>query len=580
MKKLLLAAIVSSALCMVAVMAQGANGPVPAAQAGVAQAGPAQEIVASQLPTMTAAQMAAAKGIPTHPNPHFSGSAYQAAKMAASQATTGSRQQDAASGLMSPPRSSAADVGIETPGAKVNILGQLQGCNGLTWTPSDMGLAVSKTFVVQTVNECFSVYNKTGGLLLGPVDLCTFFGRAPNSGSAGCFDPRAIYDAQKNKFIIIASFFDSASGTGFIDLAASKTSNPTGAWTVYHISRGASFPDYPTVGQTAYNNNTLNAIITVCDNNFPNAGGFTSECLLLPKTPIYKGAGFSFNFFFGFNLGGKVLDTLQPANVFAVDENPRAQYAINTVNYNGTDGFCAGGASKGLVVWSFSDATGSQGPKVGGVYTGCNTTGYNFPGAADNAGFCAGCIETIDNRITGTVHYSGGRLYPSIDANNGGKSAVLGWVVRPFLTDNGAACTGGVNCATISAAAIEQEWCYDCGAGSALQAYFGSQAPTSEGDWTMFATFSNTGTSPGMFYQSNRVSSTALPHDSGIFSCQVNHAYTGGGGGVARWGDYSAAYPDEPGKGNIPGTWGSGMFVQSSGLWGTCITENRPSDAP
>jgi hypothetical protein len=522
---------------------------------------------------MTAVEMAGVKESPAPRNPHFTDAQYQAAKMAASQATVGSRQQDAANAMMMP-SNPGVDVATFTPGAVVNVLGQLEGCNGLLWRPSDMGLAVSKTYVVQTVNECISVYNKTGGLLLGPTDLCTFFGRVPNSGVAGCFDPRVIYDSQKGKFIVIASFQD-AGGTGFIDIAASKTSNPTGLWIIHHISRGAALPDYPTIGQTAYNNNALNQVITVCDNLFGNNGSFTAECLLLPKTKVYAAAGFGFNFFFNFNLGGLLLDTLQPANVYAVGENPRAQYAINTVNYNGTDLFCAGGASKGLVVWAFSDTTGAQGPKLSGVYTGCNTTGYLFPGSADNAGFCSSCIETIDNRITATVHYASGRLYPSIDANNGGKSAVLGWIVRPFLTDNGAGCTGGVNCATISGATIEKEWCYDCGGGAGLQAYFGAQAPTPEGDWTMFATFSNTGTSPGMFYQSNRVSSAGLPHDSGIFSCQINAAYT-----QFRWGDYAAAYPDVPGKLNVPGTWGSGMFVQANGNWGTCITENRPHDGP
>src|SRR5690242_1185385 len=104
------------------------------------------------------------------------------------------------------------------------------------------------------------------------------------------------------------------------------------------------------------------------------------ECLLLPKTKVYAIAGFSFSGFSNFSLGPLLLDTLQPANVYGSEQNPRAQYAINTINYNGTDGFCLGGASKGVVVWAFSDATGAQGAKVSSFWTGCNTTGYKFPG--------------------------------------------------------------------------------------------------------------------------------------------------------------------------------------------------------
>lgn len=560
--------------CTTVLTVEGQKRPTASAEAGTAQVGPGREVVLSELPTMSQVEMMASREAPAPRNPHFSEAAYRVAKMAASQVTVGSRPQDAARGQMAP-RNPNTDAGPATPGAVVNVFGQFEGCNGTAWRPSDMGLAVSKNFVVQAVNECISVYNKTGALLLGPTDLCTFFGRTPNSGFAGCFDPRVIYDYQKNKFIVIASFQNTGTGEGFIDIAASKTADPRGAWIIHHISRGQALPDYPTIGQTANNNNTLNSVITVCDNLFGNSGSFTAECLLLPKKGVYAAPAFGFSFFFNFNLGGTLMNTLQPVNVYEVEENPRAQYAVNSVNTNG-GGVCGGSPCSGLVVWAFSDATGAQGAKATGVFTGFGSTStYTFPGDADNAGFCSACIDTLDNRISGGVHYASGRIYPSINANNGGRSAVLGWTVRPFLTDNGAGCTGGVNCATISSATIEQEWCYDCGAGTGLQAYYGAQIPMPENDWTMFATFSNTTTSPGMFYASNRVSWPTPFHDAGIFSCQQNAAYTQG-----RWGDYAAAAADIPGKGNVPGAWGSGMFVQANGNWGTCITENRPHDGP
>jgi hypothetical protein len=84
----------------------------------------------------------------------------------------------------------------------------------------------------------------------------------------------------------------------------------------------------------------------------------------------------------------------------------------------------------------------------------------------------------------------------------------------------------------------------------------------------MYATFSNTSISPGQFYTSNRVTWPTPFHDGGSFSCQNNASYSG------RWGDYSAAAPDIPGVKGTPATWGSGMYVRSSGLWGTCISAN------
>ena len=562
--------LVCCAFLMTASTAMAGTRPQATATSGAAEAGPGHEVVLSDLPNITVAEMAGARQAPVARNPHFTDAEYRALKLAAPHSGAGTRPQDAPNAMA--PSNQGANASALTPGLIANFYGQFQGCNGSGWTPSDMGLAVNSTYVVQAVNECITVYNKTGGIVVAAKDLCTFFGRAPNSGYAGCFDPRAIYDFQANKFIVIASYKD-GNGEGWIDIAAA--SNPTLAWTVHHLDMGQALPDYPTIGQTAYKNNTLNSIITVCANMYLNAGGFYAQCNLLPKKKVYGTAGFSWPYWYNFTVGGLIMDTLQPANVYETEENPRAQYAVNAINYNGTDGFCTGGSSKGLVVWSFSDATGSQGSKLGGYYTGCNTSGYNVPGAADDGQYCTSCVETIDNRITATVHYASGRLYPSIDTYNGWSSAVLGWIVRPYLNDNGGGCTGGVNCATVSGATIETEYCYDCGGSYFAEAFFGAQVPTPENDWTMFATFSsyNSNISPGMFVTSNRVSWPTPFHDGGYFTCQNNANYTQG-----RWGDYAAAAPDIPGVGSVPATWGSGMFIQANGAWGTCISEIRPGN--
>lgn len=552
-------------LCASAVMA--GTRPEATAQSRLEQVGVGREVVLSDLPDMSPADIAGFKQVPVHRNPHMTDAQYQAAKEAASHASLGTRPEDRANQLA--PRAHVGD----TPGNFIDFFAQGQGCNGLGWAPSDMGLAVSSAYVVQTVNECIAVYNKTG-TLLKVTDLCTFIGLPPNSGGAGCFDPRVTYDFVNSKFIVTVDFFVSG-GNGTIYVATSKTNNPTGLWTIHSFNRGPGIADFPTLGQTwgNYTSNPSNSIVTVCDNFFANSGGFYAECLLLPKKKLYATAGFTFNTFFAFTLGGDILDTLQPANVYEPGEKPRAQFAINSVNFNGTDGFCSGG-DHGVVVWSFSNSvpqTGSPGAKLSGFWTGCgSTSGYTFPGLADNGSFCSSCIDTNDNRISGMVHYSAGRLFPTINTNNGGRSAVLGWVVHPYLNDNGGGCGGAfLNlCATLSDVKIEQEFCYDCGGGSGLEAYYGSIAPTPENNWTMYATFSNTGTSPGQFYTSNRVTWETPFHDSGIFSCQSNNAYSG------RWGDYSAAAPDIPGVKNAPATWGSGMYTAAGG-WGTCISANQ-----
>jgi hypothetical protein len=415
--------------------------------------------------------------------------------------------------------------------------------------------------VVQVTNACVQISNKVGGALATKT-LDTIFGWPAGTFT---FDPRATYDWVKGRFIIIASTRD-ASGVAWIDVAASATNDPNGTWHAYHLSTpsGTTTADYPTLGQS-WANDKFNAAIFVCYNQFT-SGGFTSDyCYYLPKKQIYAGTGFSYYFNFNFNANGVLLDTIQPVNVAQADEEPRTEYAVDTFNINGANG---------LVLWSFANVlvqSGTPGPSITGVVVGTPSS-YSYPANADNAGFCSNCIETLDNRITSMVQYSAGRLFPTIDTANGGTSAVLGWVVRPYLNDNGSgACTGAFTnaCPAITGATIETEFCDYCGAGS-FAAFFGDIAPTEENNWTMFATFSSTSTSPGLFYDSNRVSWQTPFHDSGTFACQNNASYTQG-----RWGDYSAAAPDFAEHTNETATWGSGMYILSTGNWGTCIAANR-----
>jgi hypothetical protein len=551
--------------------------PQLSAQQGVRQGdGPGRDVVMSDLPDMSAADMAVTRQIPLHHTPGMSEAQYQWAKSAASHTSEITRAQDAAN-FRVPPASQKADVASGTPGAFADFLGQAEFCaTGNGWVPSDMGLAVSSTYIVQTVNECIQVFNKTGGALIASKDLCGIFGLPVGAGHSGCFDPRVLYDAQANKFVVIASYYD-LNNNGWILTAAAG--NPTGVWHSHKIFYGATLVDYPTLGQTAYLNNPTNSVITVCANLFYNSGAFTDECIFPSKKGIYGTLG-GFPVWNNFTLGGVIQNSMQPVDSYELSDNPRAQYVINSVNDNG--GIChgAGGGENGLVVWAFSGNTAGQ-THGSGWFTGCGSTStYSFPGQADNAGFCSACIETLDNRISAKTFYSQGKIIPSIDDWNGATSAVLGWVIHPFLDVNGGACTGGVNCPKITGVNVEKEWCYDCGGGNTVEAYFGAQAPDPENDWTLFATFSSRSdhfnTSPEQFYDTTRVSNIGTFIDSGSVSCSNNASYSG------RWGDYAAAAPDDPGSNpkNTAATWGSGMYVNGTGTWGTCIAGVHPQDGP
>lgn len=200
---------------------------------------------------------------------------------------------------------------------------------------------------------------------------------------------------------------------------------------------------------------------------------------------------------------------------------------------------------------------------------------YILAAEADQPG-ADNSIETLDTRITGTVQYMGGFLYPNLDTGNGGTSSILGWQVQPFLNENGDGhCTGAFAnaCPTLSRATIVKEFCYDCGAGHGAGTYFGTIQPDPEGNWTMVFNFSNRSVSPGTAYTSNRVTWPTPFHDGGIFLCQFQKFYNQG-----RWGDYTATAIDllnANGTPSIfPAFWFAGMFVNSNGNWSTCVGAN------
>jgi hypothetical protein len=457
--------------------------------------------------------------------------------------------------------------GQATPGGFIDFNGASEGCNGSGWVPSDMGIAVSATYVVQVVNECLEVFNKSGTLVAGPKDYCSLFGLAPNSGTHGCFDPRALYDTQAGKFVITGSYQDS-NDNGYLLIATA--SNPTGVWHSHIISEGALLADYPTVGQTAYLNNPYNSVYTTCYNAYFNSGAFYDVCSFFPKKQINSVLK-SWAIWEDFTLGGVVQNTLQAIDSYEITANPRAQFVVNSLNDGGA---VCGNPESGLLVWAESNATGAGGGShLSGWFTGCGSTEtYSEPASADNSTFCSACVETLDNRISAKSFWANGNIRVSLDAYNGYSSAALGWTLVPTLDDNGGGCTGGYLCPNITGVTVAQQFCYDCGGGQGAQAWFGAIATTAGGDWTQWATFSNNAVSPGPFYTTNNVTWASPFHDSGVYACVNDFSWSG------RWGDYNAAAPDEPGTNtkNVAAIWGSGMELINTGTWGSCISGNNP----
>ncbi|WP_299215517.1 GEVED domain-containing protein [uncultured Dokdonia sp.] len=111
------------------------------------------------------------------------------------------------------------------------------GINGTQsgFIPPDPTGAVGPNHYAQAVNSAISIYDKTGGLLVGPVALGTFLGNNANNG-----DPIILYDQLADRWLV------SQFGAGALSLVVgiSETADPTGSYNVYEFLSG-QFEDYP-----------------------------------------------------------------------------------------------------------------------------------------------------------------------------------------------------------------------------------------------------------------------------------------------------------------------------------------------
>jgi len=471
--------------------------------------------------------------------------------------------------------------------------------------PPDMAVAAGPSFVLQVINGCVTVLNKSGGVQAGfPKSLSSFM-LVGSAAQAPPFDPRAIFDWASQRYIVSASHI-SAAGLSLIDVAVSQSSNPLGGWFVYHLNlnAGASpilppsqFADFPTLGQDR-------RMIYVGFNVFSSdtAAFDGAYMLLLNKSAMYAGA--SFNFFvltpLAFTLNGtEMMDSLQPANVMDRTDNPRAEFVVASHNIDAPGGpsntQCATGCS-GLVVFAISNPAFTSdptapGPEVSEVSLTTTNT-YSLPPLAQQISCSSGTclIDTGDTRVSSEVNYASGSLYAAIDTNGTGAgvgaSHFLWFQIRPVLNDNDdAVCTGTLanKCPQIIAASILNEVCWACAAGQGDgtgATFYPEVQPDPEGNVLVVFNYSDDTSPPSSAYATNRATQAlGTMHDSGFFLQKGLTEYilldeSDPTNPLNRWGDYTAASLDL-----TPGTqasfWFAGESSRSLNTFRTAIGHNE-----
>ena len=131
-----------------------------------------------------------------------------------------------------------------------------------SFMPPDPVFAMGRRFILQAVNDDFTVLDLRGRNVMRlpdgerSIDFNDFFGQIPDTEDVAWFDPRALYDAETDRFWLACvggDFF--ANDESWLGLAVSVTDDPTGAWMVYGSrldfdgnTQTARWGDFPDIG--------------------------------------------------------------------------------------------------------------------------------------------------------------------------------------------------------------------------------------------------------------------------------------------------------------------------------------------
>jgi hypothetical protein len=151
--------------------------------------------------------------------------------------------QNTVPGGLQDPNLQTTDGMIITDTTIVNFDGNT---NTQGYYPPDTHGDVGPSQYFQVVNCHYSIYSKTGALLLGPLDNSTIFNGLPNNSNDG--DAVVLYDEQADRwFFSQFSLPNYPAGPFYQMIAVSTTGDPTGSWYRYEYSF-TNMPDYPKFG--------------------------------------------------------------------------------------------------------------------------------------------------------------------------------------------------------------------------------------------------------------------------------------------------------------------------------------------
>jgi hypothetical protein len=115
-------------------------------------------------------------------------------------------------------------------------------------SPADVGIAVGKTYIVETTNSWVQVFDRSGTSTLSE-SLESFFPSA-----LFCVDPQVIYWRWDDRYALVCTDSNGVTAPKVVRFAVSATGNPNGAWYKYTVpetaTSGANGVDQPSIEAT------------------------------------------------------------------------------------------------------------------------------------------------------------------------------------------------------------------------------------------------------------------------------------------------------------------------------------------
>lgn len=432
--------------------------------------------------------------------------------------------------------------------------------------PPDQALAVGNGFVLEAINCALSVYDTNGFIQLNPngtthypVALTTFFGLpAAFTRPAGPFhanpgDVVALYDTETQRWFVEAwaqgvnTVTGAGNNTSKIYLAVSKTSDPTGAYKLYQINtstfpdgQGPRIPDYAKIG---LDHNGL--YISVNEFKISNGAFIGARIFAIRKSDLESGVAAPAMANIGIPNGSAggyeftIMPQMVPPTTAYVTTNGGTTYFVSAQFVFNTE--CT------LGVWSITNTNFLNGSGSGLLQLATvNTQCYNFPSQAvlqqpgftplgDSLGESLEQLDPGDFRIGGqNIVFTNSELFATLatEVTDSFSNQVMGaawFVLHPTIT-------GGTLNATVTAQGI-----ISLDGASFLR-------PAIAMNTQLFGAVVGTQVGPTDFPSSAIVGFNGFTQGDVQITRAGNEPEDGfsgyaafGGGGVARWGDYSAA---------------------------------------